>query len=78
MWTSVLNLVIPPHKHSPDAWLDHQEPVSHMPQNKREERKREREKEKERERERERENAREKKALKREVVRLGDGETERD
>ena len=39
MWTSVLNLALPPQKHRPDAWLEHQEPVIHMAQNKREKRK---------------------------------------
>ena len=35
-WTNVLNLALPPQRHSPDAWLEHQEPVIHMAQNKRE------------------------------------------
>ena len=39
MWTSVLNLALPPQRHSPDAWLEHQEPVLHTAQNKREEKK---------------------------------------
>ena len=30
LWTSVLNLALPPQRHSPDAWLEHQEPVIHM------------------------------------------------
>ena len=34
-WTSVLNLALPPQRHSPDVWLEHQEPVIHMAQNKR-------------------------------------------
>ena len=36
LWTNVLNLALPPQRHSPDAWLEHQEPVIHMAQNKRE------------------------------------------
>ena len=39
LWTSVLNLALPPQWHSLDAWLEHQEPVLHMAQNKREKRK---------------------------------------
>ena len=35
-WTNVLNLALPTQRHSPDAWLEHQEPVIHMAQNKRE------------------------------------------
>ena len=27
--TSVLNLALPPQMHSPDTWLEHQEPVIH-------------------------------------------------
>ena len=34
-WTSVLNLALPPQRHSPDAWLEPQEPVIHTAQNKR-------------------------------------------
>ena len=45
MWTSVLNLALPPQRHSPDAWLEHQEPVIHTAQNKREKKERERERE---------------------------------
>ena len=41
MWTSVLNLALPPQRHSPDAWLEHQEPFIHTAQNKREKRKKE-------------------------------------
>ena len=43
-WTSVLNLALPSQRHSPDAWLEHQEPVLHTAQNKREEKKKERKK----------------------------------
>ena len=43
-WTSVLNLALPPQRHSPDAWLEHKEPVIHMAQNKREKKKKERKK----------------------------------
>ena len=39
MWTSVLNLALPPQVHNPDAWLEHQEPVFHTAQNKREKKK---------------------------------------
>ena len=28
-WTSVLNLALPPQRHRPDTWPEHQEPVSH-------------------------------------------------
>ena len=42
LWTSVLNLALPAHRHSPDAWLEHQEPVIHTAQNKREKKKKER------------------------------------
>ena len=28
--TSVLNLALPPQRHSTDEWLEHQEPVIHM------------------------------------------------
>ena len=41
LWTSVLNLALPPQRHSPDAWLEHQEPVLHTAQSKREKRKKE-------------------------------------
>ena len=36
LWTSVLKLALPPQRHSPDAWLEHQEPFIHTAQNKRE------------------------------------------
>ena len=36
MWTSVLKLAFPPQRHSPDAWLEHQDPFIHTAQNKRE------------------------------------------
>ena len=36
---SVLNLALPPQRHSPDAWLEHQKPFIHTAQNKREEKK---------------------------------------
>ena len=44
MWTNVLNLALPPQRHSPDAWLEHQEPVLHIAQNKRENKKKQRKK----------------------------------
>ena len=37
LWTSVLKLALAPQRHSPDTWLEHQEPVLHTAQNKREE-----------------------------------------
>ena len=40
LWTSVLNLALPPNRHSPDAWLEHQEPVIPTAHNKREKKKR--------------------------------------
>ena len=39
LWTSVLNLALAPQRYSPDAWLEYQEPVIHMAQNKREKKK---------------------------------------
>ena len=42
LWTSVLNLALPPQRNSPDAWLEHREPVIHMAQNKGEKKKKER------------------------------------
>ena len=42
-WTNVLNLALPPQRHRPDTQLEHQDPVSHTAQKKREkERKEER------------------------------------
>ena len=29
LWTSVLKLALPPQRHGPDAWLEHQEPFVH-------------------------------------------------
>ena len=49
-WTSVLNLALPPQRHRPDTRLEHQDPVSHTAQKKREKKEREREREGERER----------------------------
>ena len=34
-WSSVLNSALPPQRHSPDAWVEHQDPVSHTAQKKR-------------------------------------------
>ena len=42
LWTNVLNLALPPQRHSPDSWLEYQEPVIHMAQNKKEKKKKER------------------------------------
>ena len=40
LWaTNVLNLVLPPKKLRPDTQLEHQDPVSHMAQKKKEEKK---------------------------------------
>ena len=39
LWTRILNLALPPQWQSPDAFLEHQEPVLHKAPNKREERK---------------------------------------
>ena len=50
-WTSVLNLALPPLWPSPDAWLEHQKPVLHTAQNKREKRKEKKEGKKERKKE---------------------------
>ena len=57
-WTNVLNFALPPQRYSPDAWPEHQEPVIHTAQNKREKRR-----EKERKRERERENIGDRKSV---------------
>ena len=35
-WTDVLNSVLPPQMHRPDARLEHQDPVMYTAQNKRE------------------------------------------
>ena len=43
-WTSVLKLALPPQRLSPDAWLEHQEPVIHTALNKREKKERKKEK----------------------------------
>ena len=44
IWTNVLNLALPPQRHRPDAQPEHQDPVIHTAQNKREKkRKKERE-----------------------------------
>ena len=57
-WTNFLNSTLPRQRHRPYTWPQHQDPVVHTAQNKREkerkkERKREREKERKRERRRE-------------------------
>ena len=75
-WTNVLNSALPPQRHRPHSRAEHQDPVSHMAQKKREkeerkkrkkerkkekkERKRKQERKKERRREREREGRRNK------------------
>ena len=33
---NVLNSAVPPQRHRPDTWPEHQDPVSHMAQKKRE------------------------------------------
>ena len=58
-WTNVLNSALPPQRHRPDSWLEHQDPVIHTSKNKREKERRRKEREKERKREREREGGRE-------------------
>ena len=35
-WTNVLNMALPPQRHRPDTRPQHQDPVIHMAQNKRE------------------------------------------
>ena len=40
-WTNALNSALPPQRHRPDTWLEHQDPVSHMVQKKREEKRKE-------------------------------------
>ena len=50
-WTNVLNLALPPQRHRSDTRPEHQDPVSHTAQKKREKRKRERERGREGERE---------------------------
>ena len=42
-WTSVLNSALPPQRHRPDTWPEHQDPVIHTAQNKREKNKRKKE-----------------------------------
>ena len=39
---NVLKLSLPPQRHSPDTWVEHQEPVIHTTLNKREKKKEER------------------------------------
>ena len=39
-WTNVLKLALPPQRHRPDTRPEHQDPVSHMAQNKREKKRR--------------------------------------
>ena len=45
-WTNFLNLALPPQRHSPDTWLEHQEPVIHTAQNKREKKRKKEKKDK--------------------------------
>ena len=51
-WTNVLNSDLPPQKLRPDTWPEHQDPVSHTAQNKREKKERKKERTKERKKER--------------------------
>ena len=60
MWTHVLNLALPPQRHSPDVWLEHQDPVIHTAENKREKKKRKEKKRKEKKRKKERKEGRKK------------------
>ena len=46
LWISVLKLALPPQRHSPDTWLEHQEPFIHTAQNKRERKKERKERKK--------------------------------
>ena len=55
MWTNVLNVALPPQRHSPVAWLEHQEPVIHTAQNKREKGKKRKEKKRKEKKERKKE-----------------------
>ena len=48
-WTNVLNLAVSPQRHRPDTWPEHQDPVSHTAQKKREKEGRERGRERGRE-----------------------------
>ena len=43
LWTGVLKLGLPPQRHSADAWLEHQEPLIHTAQDKREKKNRKKE-----------------------------------
>ena len=58
-WTNVLNWALPPQRHRPDTWQEHDDPVSHMAQKKREKEKKERERERERKKERRKERKKE-------------------
>ena len=49
LWTSVLNLALPPQRHRPDTQPEHQDPVSHTAQKKREKEKKRKRKGKENE-----------------------------
>ena len=49
-WTNVLNSALPPQRQRPDTWPEHQDPLSHTAQKKRDERKKERKKERKEER----------------------------
>ena len=48
-WTNVLNLALPPEKHRPDTWPEHQDCVSHTAQKKRKKEQKEARKEKKKE-----------------------------
>ena len=67
-WTIVLNLALPPQRHRPDSWAEHQDLVSHMAQKKtekerRKERKKKRKKERKKEKKKERKKERKKEKL---------------
>ena len=66
-WTNVLNSALPPQRLRSDTRPEHQDPVSHTAQKKREERKKEGKEEREREREGEREGGRKEGKKEREI-----------
>ena len=69
-WTNVLNSALPPQRHRPDTSLEHEDPVSHTAQKRREgERKKERKRERKKERkERERKKERKKRKLFKKII----------
>ena len=49
-WTNVLNSALPAQRHRSDTWLEHQDPVSHTVQKKKEKKRRKEKKERKKER----------------------------